>query len=523
MRVTMNQSFIVALGSMVDGTDDTCFSPSLCFGDKAPAEVVDAATCLYRYPVEITSDPGTGLNVRVYYDDAEAEILDVDPVEGFTIPDATKPRQFLLSPGLCAMVNGTNPMSPRQIVGVDVAAACPSKRGLQAICADEQPGSNPETLPDGGTSTDGTCNVANNLQPAPSALYILLDDSKDMAPIFGAMGLSQVLSFSLDDPAFRETSVAFSLLPHDSADCTATTGSLATPINVPFTLAETAQGKIATVVGMTSNALSTDPPLYIDAALAPGGAYKGLLDFAAQGNLVYNRLAVLLIENRTIPTNPTDCGGTHLAPDVESANAYTTNGIYTYVVTLGNDASSTAMDDTEARAIATKGGPPGNSQYFDARTNAAVGGAAFNSIVSDLGSCLYEKPANITSSAVISYTDPLTQVTTTIPLDTTCTDSTSSTGAGWNIDSSGLIRICGEPCTTLRSTLSNAANAALAMNISAPSIPVTATQLCSGTTTQSDGGSASTVDASVPQADAGFTADAGETADAQAAPGDGGH
>jgi len=76
----------------------------------------------------------------------------------------------------------TNPMSPRQIVGVDVATACPSKHGLQAVCADQQPGSNPQTLPDGGTSTDGSCNVANDLQPAPSALYILLDDSKDMGP-----------------------------------------------------------------------------------------------------------------------------------------------------------------------------------------------------------------------------------------------------------------------------------------------------------------------------------------------------
>jgi hypothetical protein len=502
--------------SMVDGTDDTCFSPTTCFADKAPAEVVDAATCLYQYPVEITNDPGTGLNVRVYYDGAEAEVLDVDPVEGFTIPDATKPRQFLLAPGLCAMINGTNPMSPRQIVGVDVATACASKHGLQAICSDQQPGNDPQTLPDGGTSTDGSCNVANNLEPAPSALYILLDDSKDMAPIFGQMGLSQVLSFSLEDPAFRETSVAFSLLPHDMADCTASPGSLATPINVPFALAQLAQGSIATVVGKTANVLSTDPPLYIDAALSPTGAYKALTDFAAMGNLVYNRLAVLLIENRTIPTSPTDCGATHLAPDLESANAYSMNGIYTYVVMLGTDVSTTVMDDTEARAIATNGGPVGNNQYFDARTNAAVGAAAFNAIASDLGACLYEKPANINSSATVAYTNPLTQQSTTIPFDATCTDAATTTGAGWSIDAADRIRICGQPCTTLRSTLSNAANAALAMNLSAPSIPVTATQLCSGTTA-ADGGSSTMSDGAIaPPADAALQADAGgETVDAE--------
>jgi len=501
--------------SMIEGTDNTCFSPTTCFADKAPAEIVDATTCLYQYPVEITSAPDRGLNVRVYYDGAEAEVLDLDPVEGFTVPDPTKPRQFLLAPGLCAMVNGTNPMSPRQIVGVDVATACPSKHGLQAVCADQQPGSNPQTLPDGGTSTDGSCNVANDLQPAPSALYILLDDSKDMGPIFGQMGLTQVLSFSLDDPAFHTTSVGFSLLPHDMNDCTATTGSLATPINVPFSLAQVAQGSIATVIGKTSNVLTTDPTLYIDAALSPTGAYKGLLDFAAQGGLTYNRLAVLLIENRTIPSSPTDCGGTHLAPDVESANAFTMNGIYTYVVTLGNDATTSVMDDTEARAIATNGGPPGNSQYFDARTNAAIGGAAFNSIVSDLGSCLYEKPSTINMTAIVSYTNPLTQQSTTIPLDTTCSASTEGTASGWNIDT-GRIRICGQPCTTLKSALSDTANAALAMNISAPSIPVTATQLCSGTTTANDGGSIAANDASLPSVDSGAPADAGVSDDAQA-------
>jgi hypothetical protein len=495
--------------SMIDGTDDTCFDPTVCFVDKAPAEIVDATTCLYQYPVEITNDPGTGLNVRVYYDGAEAEILDLDPAEGFTVPDATKPRQFQLAPGLCAMVNGTNPMSPRQIVDVDVAAACKSKRGLQAICAAQQPGSNPQTLPDGGTSTDGTCNVANTLQPAPSALYILLDDSKDMQPIFGPMGLSQVLSFSLDAPAFRTTSVGFSLLPHDMADCTAATGSLATPINVPFSLAEVAQTSIATVVGKTSSAMSTDTSLYIDAALSPTNAYKALTNLTS-GGTSYNRLAVLLIENRTIPTTPTDCGSTHLAPDAESAAAFSASDIYTYVITLGNASQTTAMDDTEANLIALNGGPSTGTRFFDARTDASVGGEAFNSIVSDLGSCLYEKPSTTTTATIISYTNPLTQQTTTVPFDSTCSQANETTAAGWNIDA-GRIRICGSPCDTLRSALSDSANAALAMNLSAPSIPVTATQLCSGTTA-ADGGTSPTVDSgSTSPIDAAVQADAGAT------------
>ncbi len=450
------------------------------------------------------------MNVRVYYDGAEAEILDLDPAEGFTVPDATKPRQFQLAPGLCAMVNGTSTTSPRQIVAVDVALACKSKRGLQAICASQQPSANPQTLPDGGTSTDGTCNVANTLQPAPSALYILLDDSKDMAPIFGTMGLSQVLSFSLDAPAFRTTSVGFSLLPHDMNDCTAMPGSLATPINVPFALAEVAQTQIATVVGKASNALSTDPPLYIDAALSPNNAYKALTNLTA-GGTVYNRLALLLIENRTIPTMPEDCGGPS-SPDSEAKDAYASSGIYTYVIALGNASQTTPMDDTEANLIALSGGPSTGTRFFDARTDASVGGQAFNSIVSDLGSCLYEKPSTTTSSTIISYTNPLTQQSVTIPFDATCSQANETTASGWNIDS-GRIRICGAPCDTLRSALSTSADAALAMNVSAPSIAVTATQLCSGTTA-ADGGSTATIDSGT--VDASVQVDAGSPEDASA-------
>src|SRR5579859_309181 len=98
--------------SLVDGTG-VCFDPKVCFDEKpeggtslsmAPL-VVDAGSCLYEYPAPAP----VGLNVRAYYQNfawgmdsaghfqpvlqsgGEQEILNEDPVEGFTLvstPDA---------------------------------------------------------------------------------------------------------------------------------------------------------------------------------------------------------------------------------------------------------------------------------------------------------------------------------------------------------------------------------------------------------------------------------------------------
>ncbi len=465
---------------LIDGTANTCFSPKTCLADALlPAKVIDAATCKYATPLPMVN--GSGVNVRVYYDSGETEVLDADAAttdpklrEGFSIPDAAKPQEFQLAPNLCDLVKQTD-VTKRRILEVRMGTICPPKTVLQPICDGEL--NDPHTLPDGGTTTDGGCNIANELQPAPSALYVLLDNSLAMKPIYGPMGLSQVLAFSLNDPVFRTTSLAFKLLPHAAADCTVvppgpTTVSMSP--DVPFDLASKVQQQVAAIVGDASKPLTTDPPLLIDALLQPNGAYKALLDF--RGTKAFNRMAVMLILNR-VATD--DCGIGHAMAVAEAAAAFgaasPADRSYTYVVMLGNGAGT--QDATNAQAIATAGGPAGATQFFDARTNAAAGAAAFNAVVSDLGSCLYEKPANIDVGAVISYTDPLTFQSTNVAFSTACNEAAQNTATGWNIDA-GRVRICGKACTDLRTVLSNAANFALSMSLPAPNIPVTATQLC---------------------------------------------
>jgi len=470
--------------NLVDGTSNTCFSASKqrCFanlasgGDAAPATLVDAASCTYKYNDKIPVQ-GSGLNVKVFYDHGEAEILDKDDAttaanmrEGFIVPDPAKPAQFQLAPSLCDMVKGTNPK--RKILDVYASTLCPSKTLLQPLCVEDT--GDAHSLPDGGTSADGGCNISNELQPAPSALYVLLDNGHSMAPIFGPTGLSQVLGLSLGDPVFRTTSIGFKLLPHAMADCSpATTTSFAMQ-DVAFDAATKVQNTIARIVGDTTRPLATDPPLFIDAALQPNGAYKALRDFRA--GKPFNRSALMLILNRPV-TN--DCGGMDAATLAGNAfNAATAaDRIYTYVIFLDNTAGT--MDSTAAQAIATAGGPPGATQFFDARGNPGAGLNAVNSIVSDLGSCLYEKPANIDTSAVIAYTDPLSQMATNVTFNASCNEAAQSTADGWNIDA-GRVRICGKACSDLRVVLTNAANFAALQTppASPPNIPVTATQLC---------------------------------------------
>src|SRR5258708_12691631 len=85
--------------------------------EQSAAKLVDASNCVYEFP---SPPPGTGVNARVYYDGVEEEILDLDPNEGFFVPDASKPQVFQLAPGLCDLVKkGSDPaLTPRNIAPV---------------------------------------------------------------------------------------------------------------------------------------------------------------------------------------------------------------------------------------------------------------------------------------------------------------------------------------------------------------------------------------------------------------------
>jgi hypothetical protein len=270
---------------------------------------------------------------------------------------------------------------------------------------------------------------------------------------------------------FRTTDIGFKLLPNQMTDCSPAATTSYAMRDVDFEAATKAQAAIRAIVGDPNKLLPNNPPLFIDAALQPNGAYKALRDH--RGTQAYNRMAVMLLVNRSITV---DCGGMDAASMAAAAfnTANPADRIYTYVVMLNT--SMGTPDMTAAIAIANAGGPPGAKQFFDA-TNPNNGPDAFNTVVSDLGSCLYEKPANIDAGAVISYTDPLSQQSTSVTFNASCTEAAQNTADGWNVDAS-RVRICGASCSALRDVLRKAADYSTLMMHATPNIPVTATQPC---------------------------------------------
>jgi hypothetical protein len=299
--------------ALLDGTG-LCFSPKMCFADAFPAAPVDPDTCIYGFPPYDTPLAGTGTNVRIFYKDitwqpnaaggweqvvaeaGEEEILNEDPLEGFTIvnaadaglPDAagstfpgvdagptynTKGPLIQLAQGLCNLAkaattppphpaSGSAPLTYHTISDVQIASLCPPKVLLLPICADER--NNSPVLPDGGTTT-GACNVAIPMDPAPSAMYLVMDQSVYMHGAYGAAGSAQALALSLTDPVFKQTYAAFKFLNDPmEKDCSATPPSTYLMPTLPFDLADDAQPQIAT-------ALSGWTPAEVGGGMCPTG------------------------------------------------------------------------------------------------------------------------------------------------------------------------------------------------------------------------------------------------------------
>src|ERR1019366_3258771 len=87
--------------ALLFGNSSSCFDPNLCLDDAVGPNVIDANLCIYEVPKD-RSFVQNGVNVRVIYDGYRVEILDEDPIEGFTRPDKTNPYRFQLAPGLCS-------------------------------------------------------------------------------------------------------------------------------------------------------------------------------------------------------------------------------------------------------------------------------------------------------------------------------------------------------------------------------------------------------------------------------------
>ena len=99
------------------------------------------------------------------------------------------------------------------------SAGCAPKTQYQPVCDDSIQGAPQPTLPDGGSSVDGGCNVVTKLTPAPSALYVLWDKTSGMRDFFGGKAFSTVLGLSLGDPAFKQTQIALKYTPGLQSDC----------------------------------------------------------------------------------------------------------------------------------------------------------------------------------------------------------------------------------------------------------------------------------------------------------------
>jgi hypothetical protein len=461
---------------LVFGRTNTCFSVSRCLPLVAsiPARLVDRSACEFELevPVGLEMPPNAALNVRVLHENYTPEVLDRDESEGFVLSGEKGARRFRLASNLCESRYRTG-----KILEVWATEACPSKTPWQPICEDDQ-----QDILAGALSPveQPACILGDRLMPTESALYVLMDRSESMGAYFGAEGLQRLLSLSLDDPVFERTRVAFKFLPAQPQDCSATPNPFAAPSapdDVPFTLAIDAKSQVAPLIADTSNLLTSDPDVFLDAALSADGAYAALRDLSStEPSTAFNRKALLLIGNRDFVTR---CAGGDAIESLAAAGL--DEGIYTYVAALSAPATTDqgGRDPVaDAAAIAAAGG----TEVFDATSDSEVGSIALQTIVTDLGSCLYDAPEGLDLStnperSTLTYFNSWTQSRQDIAYDVGCSEV--STGAsGWNSDSFGRIRICGSACDDLRNLMKLASAVAAQDNRPAPLIPLQISQPC---------------------------------------------
>jgi hypothetical protein len=494
---------------LVFGSSNTCFRPFIttddkgnklpgCLDDGVPPQLVDAKKCIYvlpetasaaglppfdaGFPLPEPETHGAGLNVRVVYDNIVSEVLDYEgpctqqgPSEGYCTPDPSKPQMFQLAASLCHPEDKTLSDSPHRITLMTASGLCPSKTELQPICDDSVQGPPQPTLIDGGSSADGSCNVGLSLKPAQSALYILMDKASGMRQFLGSSSvLAQVIGLPLSDPVFKNTLVGFKFLEDPALTCTSVSavGDNA-KLDIPFDPSKTVQSQQAVIADRlaktSADLTSPPPPMLLDAVLQPTGAYNVIQSLSGDGGAKqFNRRAVLLLIDRDA-TN--DCASS-LDAISEAATAHA-GGIFTYVVVLGNedlvDASAGVPPHDLADKLAVAGGAPsaetGGAYHVYAsdpndKTSVIVNAnKAIKTIADDLGSCVYETPAQVTTAAKITVTvidqGALKQQELTYST-TACNDTDTNK---WVLDH-GRIRICEKPCADFREALKATAFAA---------------------------------------------------------------
>jgi hypothetical protein len=463
---------------LVDGTGGACFSATLCFAAGVPPVVVDPNDCTYALPNTLSAPPlvqgappnpvtssGEGVNVEVTYDGGYSrEILDKDPLEGFLVPDPTKPQRFRLAPGLCDMVKGVDPggvATPHRITAIRASGICQAKSPFQPLCADDQLAA--MDTPGGIASITPAPVVCGpvQLKPAKSVLMILADDSENNAIFYKADGggasdiaQSDLVSAALNDPAFTNTFIGLTFFPGTAAACTPHV-----PVVTPA-VARDARPSIVTAFAALKPDGSRKPTgAVLNMRDALGDAYTTLKSIPD-----VNRRAVLVIGNRSFNTVDTCDPG---IPKDRSTLARTADKIETYVGLFARD--NTLPDvpmppippDSIEVSSGGQAGPP--TRFFDARKNKIAASDALRKIVDDLATCAYDVPNDPGATSVLTYSDPIAipaggqKPFQTINHDAACT-SDGAAGNGWGYNTTTKrVHVCGQACTKYRDTLRAAA------------------------------------------------------------------
>ncbi len=527
--------------SFIFGDRNTCFSPATCLPDAQPPQVVDTKNCIYALPNTASAPPpgpiptapttGAGLNVRAVYDDGSvSEILDLDKDEGFFLPDPTKPQQFQLADGLCH----PDADAAHKVVGLTSSGLCPSKTALQPVCDEESPARGGGSGSDGGsefTSPDGAVCNPLEIQPAPSALLVLMDRSDGMSAFYSQETAQKVLSLSLSDPAFLNTVIGLEFFPRKDGDIASVCGGSAPfsafgPSDVRFGEARNVQFSLAAVV-KTTTTVPAGAKTQADLALAnTGGAYEAVRAFAKRPmSPQFNRLAVLVI-------GATDYGSQQCGSgDLDSLKAQVAEAfaggpnvpsIRTYAVNFpssSNNGTTQGVGAPAADAIALAGG---TQHSYNVAMSAQAGPDAFQAVVADLASCVYDGPGNLchvdtTTGTLlcqgadknidprlsIAYRDPLTTLRHAVGpnVDTTSAGCEGKSG-GWNFDVQGRIEICGSDCAALRDVLRVSGEAATVAGITPPAVPLYLTNCGGGSSTGSSTGGGTTDSGTATSSDA---------------------
>jgi hypothetical protein len=458
---------------LVDGTGGECFRSSQCMAASLPAIVVDPVTCTYAVPNTPSAPPpsfglpnpftgpssGSGVNVEVLYDGGLVrEVLDLDPEEGFSIPDPTKPQQFRLAEGLCEMVKGTS--SEHRISAVRASGTCQAKRLAQPLCAPDQLAAM-GVGPDGvAPSTPDVCQYTQ-LKPPKSALMVIVDDTDAHKAFFTSLSkppspgdeeslIESAIRIALADPAFEVTDMAlfYSNANQCGGGAPAVSPGAAPTVRDPILSSLKSHTTVSANVGL-------------EAALR-----RAYSELAAPG---YYKRSVVVFGNGSFDADECPDATAFGRPTLLAKNALETAKIKTYVmqvVRVGRDGSEEKQ--ASAQALATAGGTE-PSAYKTTETQ-----VKFQELVNDLATCVYdvETAAAPGSTDTVSFANPLTMEPTKLGFKAECSDEGRGT-EGWGsavVDGKTRIYLCKDSCTKYRDVAKQAAT--FAVTFGQPSIPV---------------------------------------------------